>query len=100
LASGIADANTAASAIDRELSSRGNRSLGAEFASYVGAKPVVPLVADAAAENRGVLNILFYDLPVRGPNEGAIRRRMDDVAVPLQADADVTAQIPAAGYDR
>ncbi len=74
---------------------------GAVFAGEIEAKPVVPLIADAAADEDGVLDVLLIDAPARRPDCARSRVCLVELELleVLHADADVATQIPAAGFD-
>ena len=72
-------------------------SLGAIFAGHIEPQPAVPGVADAHAEDGGVLDVLLDDRPARRPDESRIRLRVIECREGLHADANVAAQVPPAG---
>jgi len=82
-----------------EAAGRFAHDLGAVFAGDVEAQPAIELIADAEAENRRVLYFLLVDGPACRPDERGIRLAMIERLEVLDADPDVTAQIPAARLD-
>jgi hypothetical protein len=69
----------------------GEGGLAAIFAGHVETQPVVPLIADAEAENRRAVEVLVHDV------DGAGEQRVVETADLLIAHADVAAEIPASG---
>src|SRR5256885_1842478 len=96
---GLVDVEAAAERAELGVAAdRLERVLHAVFGRGVEPQPGIPLEADAAADEGGVAHLALIDAPARRPDERLVGLGVVELLEVLCADADVAAQIPAAGH--